>query len=40
MTISISALSGLIACALVFTLLAPIILLALFIKDFKKGELW
>lgn len=40
MIISATALSILVTTALVVTVLAPIILLALFIKDRKQGQLW
>lgn len=40
MIISSTALSILVSTALVVTIAAPFILLALFIRDRKKGQLW
>lgn len=40
MTISSAILSVLISTALVLTIAAPILLLALLILDWKKGRLW
>ena len=40
MIISATAFSWLIGVALVLTIAAPIILLGLLLRDWKKGELW
>ncbi len=40
MMISATALSLLVGAALTVTVLAPFILLILFIRDWKKGEIW
>jgi len=40
MTISVTALSILVMGALIVTMISPIVLLALFIRDSKKGQLW
>lgn len=40
MIISSTALSILVTTALIVTVLAPVILLALFIRDKKQGKLW
>ncbi len=40
MIISSAALAILVTTALIITVLAPIILLVLFIKDRKQGQLW
>jgi hypothetical protein len=40
MMASLSLLSGLVATALVLTICTPVLLVWLFIKDYKKGELW
>lgn len=40
MTISISAFSFLVGTALLITLFSPLILMALFLRDWKQGDLW
>ncbi len=40
MTISATTLSILVMIALIVTMAAPVILLALFVKDRNKGQLW
>ena len=40
MTISVSALTVLVGTATLVTLLAPFILLILWIRDWLKGQLW
>lgn len=40
MIASLSLLTGLVMFALVITVCAPVLLLVLFIRDYKKGELW
>lgn len=40
MIISTAAFSSLIGIALVLTIAAPVILLALLLRDLKSGELW
>jgi hypothetical protein len=38
--ISTGAFSALVIVALVITIVAPILLLALLVRDWKKGQLW
>lgn len=40
MIASLSLLTGLVIFALVMTVCAPVLLVLLFIRDYKKGELW
>jgi len=40
MTLPVSLFSGLILVALVLVTLAPVILIALLVRDWKRGELW
>ena len=40
MIISVTALSILVMSALIVTMISPIVLLALFIRDRSKGQLW
>jgi hypothetical protein len=40
MTISVALLSLLVGAALAVTLIAPLLLIALFLRDWKKGDLW
>ena len=40
MIISVFALSVLVGGALIATIIAPILLLALFVRDYKHGGLW
>lgn len=40
MMISSGTLAVIVSCALVVTLLAPLVLLGLWIKDWRKGQLW
>lgn len=40
MTVSASALAVLVGIALAITVIAPVLLLALFIRDCKQGDLW
>jgi len=40
MIISSTALSILVTTALIITVLAPVILMGLFIRDKKRGQLW
>jgi hypothetical protein len=40
MLISVEWLSGLVTVALVITTAAPLILLLLLLRDWRKGELW
>jgi len=40
MIISVTALSILVTSALIVTMITPIVLLALFIRDQSKGQIW
>ena len=40
MTISVTLLSLLVGAALTVTIVAPLLLIALFLHDWKKGDLW
>lgn len=40
MMASLSLLTSLVMIALVMTVCAPVLLLLLFIRDYRKGELW
>lgn len=40
MTISVTAFTWLVGIALVLTIAAPIILVALLLRDSRKGQLW
>jgi hypothetical protein len=40
MTISVTALSVLVSIATVITMLAPLVLVVLWIRDWLKGNLW
>ena len=40
MTISVTQFTLLVVCALGITVITPLVLLILFIRDWKKGQLW
>jgi hypothetical protein len=40
MTISVSMLYLLVGTALTITIAAPVVLIALFVRDWNKGDLW
>jgi hypothetical protein len=40
MSVSVSMLSFLVGSALSITIAAPVVLMALFVRDWKKGDLW
>lgn len=40
MTISVTALSLLVGIALTVTVVSPLLLLLLFLRDWKQGDLW